>query len=282
MRHRTSRDFACALLVGWVGAVLAAPAVPDLADAELGFAAMAQRASTRAAFLEYLAPDAVVFAPGPVQGRPVWERQADDSSTLLSWYPQFALVSASGDLGCTYGPWSLGKRDAAPSAHGHFMTIWKRDTYGPWRVALDDGMEHAALAAEPPRVTTATTPPATERAARLLVDDAEHRFSRQTTRDGYDNTVLAFVRPDALRFRDGLEPLSNSALLTPERSITAASVTLLGSATAVARDLAYAYGEITEIASQKHFAYVHVWRATAGTWRLAIDRVSLIPPPKPP
>jgi ketosteroid isomerase-like protein len=276
MRHRTCLSLACALLVSWAGESWASANPPDLAAAELGFAATAKAASTRTAFLANLAPDAIVFAPQPTLGRPIWERRADDSSTLLSWYPQFALASASGDLGCTYGPWTLGKRDAPPSAQGHFMTVWKRDAQGPWRVVLDDGMEHAAPAVEPAGVTAATTPTAAER-ARSLVEEAEHRFSRRTAREGYENTVRAFLRPDALRFRDGQEPLPISAVLPPQQSITAASVTLLGSATSSARDLAYAYGEITEIGSQKRYAYVHVWRASGGAWRIAIDRVSPIP-----
>lgn len=52
---------------------------------------------------------------------------------------------AAGDLGYTTGPWVLSdKTDAKkPPAHGQFVSIWKRDPGGDWRVAIDLGIVHA-------------------------------------------------------------------------------------------------------------------------------------------
>ena len=46
-----------------------AEAVQALVNAEKKFAQTAQEKGTRAAFLEFLAPDAIVFAPAPVNGQ---------------------------------------------------------------------------------------------------------------------------------------------------------------------------------------------------------------------
>src|SRR4051812_3029105 len=53
-----------------------AEAVRALVDAERNFSQAGQEKGTRAAFLEFLADDAIVFRPGPVNGKEVWSKRA--------------------------------------------------------------------------------------------------------------------------------------------------------------------------------------------------------------
>ncbi|HEY2866236.1 MAG TPA: hypothetical protein VGJ02_04030 [Pyrinomonadaceae bacterium] len=113
-------------------------------DAEHAFAAMASDKGTKAAFLEYMAPDAVVFDPEKVNARAVWAAR-EENSALLSWAPNFADISSSGVLGYTTGNWEYrpnGKSDN-PTAFGEFFTIWQRQTSGQYRWVLDFGIGHA-------------------------------------------------------------------------------------------------------------------------------------------
>ncbi|NNG15628.1 MAG: nuclear transport factor 2 family protein [Gemmatimonadales bacterium] len=61
----------------------------------------------------------------------------------LEWTPTDAAVGAGGDMGYTLGRWV--SRVTTPEggdstvASGHYVTIWRRDSLGVWRVAVDIG-----------------------------------------------------------------------------------------------------------------------------------------------
>ncbi len=108
----------------------------SLAAAEKAFARDAREKGTRAAFLNVLAADAIVFAPGPQNGRKVWEAKPV-SNAVLHWEPVVAATSTLGDLGYTAGPWSLRPSpNEKPNAFGQFVSIWRWEK-GKWKLILD-------------------------------------------------------------------------------------------------------------------------------------------------
>jgi ketosteroid isomerase-like protein len=73
----------------------------------------------------------------------------DDRNNHLSWTPVGADISASGDLGYTYGTFEFRSKDKAgkPTVeHGKYTSIWKLQQDGTWKVVLDMGNSTA-----PPR-----------------------------------------------------------------------------------------------------------------------------------
>src|SRR5260370_31801 len=62
-----------------------------LVQAEHDFAKAAATKGTRAAFLEFLADDGIIFQPGPVNGKKFWTGRPAGKG-LLSWEPAFADV----------------------------------------------------------------------------------------------------------------------------------------------------------------------------------------------
>jgi len=118
----------------------------DMVNAEKAFAADASARSTRAAFLTALADDGRLFAPGPTNGKHLWEARAENQNRL-EWTPAVAEIASSGDLGYTSGPWRLTNAgDDKPSAFGHFFTVWKKQADGKWKVLVDHGISHAQVA----------------------------------------------------------------------------------------------------------------------------------------
>jgi ketosteroid isomerase-like protein len=109
-------------------------------EAERAFARAAATKGTRDAFLEFLADDGIIFQPGPVNGKQFWQARAPRKG-LLSWEPIFADVSLAGELGYTTGPYEFRPNgaDDKPIAFGQYFTIWKKQTDGSWKVALDRG-----------------------------------------------------------------------------------------------------------------------------------------------
>jgi ketosteroid isomerase-like protein len=60
--------------------------------------------------------------------------------SILEWAPDFVDVSATGDLGYTYGKYMLSVPDSAGlpvKSTGIFHTVWKKQSDGSWRFVWD-------------------------------------------------------------------------------------------------------------------------------------------------
>src|SRR5947207_2119600 len=78
----------------------------EIVAAERAFAAKVRVAGVREGFLKWLSPTGVVFRPGPVIGRNVYEKQPLGWHGLLAWHPVRTAISADGRFGWSTGPWT--------------------------------------------------------------------------------------------------------------------------------------------------------------------------------
>ena len=65
-----------------------------------------------------------------------------DKNNRLTWSPVAADISASGDLGYTYGTFEFRSKDKEGKEtvnHGKYMSVWKKQADGSWKVAVDMG-----------------------------------------------------------------------------------------------------------------------------------------------
>ena len=97
----------------------------------------------RDAFLTYFAEDGVEISSGTVTTKDQMRKQPQwPAGTSLTWGPTKAEMSISGDLGYTYGNYvfSSKTKDAKIETEtGIYMTVWKRQSDGSWKVVLDAG-----------------------------------------------------------------------------------------------------------------------------------------------
>jgi len=85
----------------------------------------------------------------PVVGKTAFSdlyKNFDDSQMTLVWEPLFADVSISGDLGYSYGIYTMTiKSDSLKTEKGTYLSIWKKDPDsnrdGNWKFVLDTGNE---------------------------------------------------------------------------------------------------------------------------------------------
>ena len=91
-------------------------------------------------------PDARVILPGQdvLVGTAAIRRMVAGTRDIpgfhITWTPDSAVVSASGDLGYTYGTNRVtapGPTGALTTAEGRYVTIWRKDSTGRWRCAVD-------------------------------------------------------------------------------------------------------------------------------------------------
>jgi ketosteroid isomerase-like protein len=75
-----------------------------------------------------------------------------DPAVILHWGPTEARVSRSGDLGYTLGWYELRRRadeETVTLKRGKYVTIWRKQADGSWKVIVDAGTEDAAPAPAP-------------------------------------------------------------------------------------------------------------------------------------
>jgi ketosteroid isomerase-like protein len=98
-------------------------------------------------YLSYYADDAVEVPDGApiLQGKPSIAKTMgflDNKQNRLTWTPIGADISASGDLGYTYGNYefrSIDKDGKPVVEYGKYSTIWKKQRGRAWKVVLDMG-----------------------------------------------------------------------------------------------------------------------------------------------
>lgn len=113
----------------------------EIAEAERAFARMGREKGSREAFLQWLGAEGLTFEPGPTKVSVEYPKRPDSKNVLL-WGPDEVGASADGTLGFSSGPYLSRPTDAKPDEpgkHGRFLSLWKRQSDGQWRVALDFG-----------------------------------------------------------------------------------------------------------------------------------------------
>jgi ketosteroid isomerase-like protein len=98
------------------------------------------------AFAEWVADDGVLLDNGeaPIKGRDAINRAMNWTTEQyqLTWTPTDALMGPSGDMGYTWGHYEAHSKDVNGFAHvttGRYMTVWRKQPDGQWKVVLDAG-----------------------------------------------------------------------------------------------------------------------------------------------
>lgn len=274
-----------AALPAWRLAAAPGAGPEALVEAERAFAQAADAGTVRDAFLEYLAPTAVMFQDGPVNARKLYEARKPGPGRL-AWQPAFAAMSSAGDLGWTTGPWQW-RRDSgrkAPDATGEYTTLWRRQPDGALKVVLDMGIDHAA----PPAGTPAPAPvlrslPGTRSsrgplAARSALWKADAAYARVVAAQGHAAAFAAVATEDARLLLQGAFPVVGREAARDTLAAHPGTEHLMSTAQYIADsgDLGYTYGTLIArgAAGADSSYYLHIWhRDGARPWQLAFELV---------
>ncbi len=129
-----------------------------------------------------------------MNGKEVWSNRSESGLDLV-WEPVFASIARSGDFGYDTGPskWRAKKTEEKFSGFGHFVSIWKKQKDGAWKVALDCGIENPeptgkteALRTVVPEETAKSTAPG---AAGKLRTDTQQNFAEAAKIDSAAATL---------------------------------------------------------------------------------------------
>ena len=253
----------------------------SLIKTERDFAGTSVAKGTKAAFLAYIADDGIVFRPGPVPGRK-WLSEHPASPGTLDWRPEYADLSLAGDLGYTTGPYEF--RGAQGSRHGHYVTLWKRQTDGTWKFAVDYGISHPPE--EPPPAEWFPLKPVAPPGSALnpskevsVLLELEDEFEATAAEHGLATAYAAFSTADIRLYRDGHPPARGRRGMLDLLAGNAGTMTWKADRAEVSRscDLGFTYGAFglkpagnTDKPATGY--YMRIWKRFAhDSWKVALD-----------
>jgi ketosteroid isomerase-like protein len=274
---------------GFAAAVNRQAALDAVVAAEHSFAKMAAEKGTRDAFLAFLSDDSLLFAPELAPGKETWQARPA-SATRLTWYPTWADISLAGDLGYTTGPWELRPDPKAQEVyHGFFVTLWRKQADGSYKVEFDGGSGNdkppaSFLQGKIPKANPAKVenPPAVDAVAgQAAILNADRTFGKAAAVKG--TAAYADILADESRlYRPGALPLASKKAILASPSMKAAKMTAMPLQARISSsgDLGYTLGNEQLGTDRGH--YLRVWKKqTDGAWKVALDVFYPLPPPPP-
>lgn len=283
MRTKWVALAALAGLAGRAGAAAPGDPAPVIA-AERAFAARAAAVGIAPSFLEFMSDQAVVFRPDPILAKAVYSaappaKTPKEGGALLSWWPSFAGVARSGDLGFTTGPATI---DGKPAGIFYF-TVWARQPDGGWKWLYDGGVQADGAATPGPQAAPLTLPPGDPTplppaTAMDQVRDAEIALAagaRTDVASAYRSVLAADARVQGSRASPAITPAAiERELATRPKAIAFGPI---GGSASAAGDLAWTYGDARWASGRGH--YVRVWQRRAGKWALVFDQLITVEKP---
>ncbi|MBI1753272.1 MAG: nuclear transport factor 2 family protein [Acidobacteria bacterium] len=288
-----------AALAAWMLGLGLPASMPALAEgaalepvlrAELAFARQAEAQGIRAAFLAWLRPEARVFTPKMVGAEAQYGPEPGDPGHL-AWYPEAMGMAASGDLAWSLGPWTYAANKGGPVlVNGHFLSVWRKQADGQWKVAADIGVPHGApkepaplfaVPAVPSLVPVANPalaakgPDPLAHLARLEADLSAAWAARGgvaleplLAKEGRVLRPRAFPLRAAAEIRQALEADRPGSAWKPALVQASAS-----------GDMGWTCGESGPDGQGRSASFLRIWILEAGAWKVLFDVRLPHPPP---
>lgn len=284
MRKRCLEKLSGALVLMMLPACALAPSpaiTPEpIVATERAFAAAGYETGVKASFVKYAAPDAMMFAPGPVNALEYFAAQPDavpdPSRPHLVWWPLWAGIAQSGDLGFTTGPYGLDDKRL-----GWYFTIWQRQVDGDWKWVLDAGVD-ADPSGAASQGTEAFYLPVTEESsgapgtAQSEVAAIEAAMAEKAKAD----LIAAYhghLAPEARLHTEGVAPAKGAETWPVALAARSAqmSLTPMGGGASSAGDLVWTWAEAHWDAKEAptHGFVVRVWQKRRDGWQIVFDEL---------
>ena len=117
--------------------------VQDIINTDKAFSDMSRQLGMKKAFIQYLSKEGTLLRPGhmPIVGADAIDflSQINDTAYTISWVPTRGDIASSGDLGYTFGIYTLATADT--TLKGTYVNVWKKQPDGDWKFVIDSGNE---------------------------------------------------------------------------------------------------------------------------------------------
>lgn len=114
------------------------PRSQSVAEAQTEFQRALARNGQKAAFLEFLSDDSVVFQPDAMNGKEYWNSVKSDPEGKMFREMFYLDMASNGMVGYSTGRWEwTPKGKNQPAERGHFVTVWAKRQGGRFRAVID-------------------------------------------------------------------------------------------------------------------------------------------------
>ena len=278
---RGFRFLLAALLVP--GSVAALPPLDPapIVAAERAFAEDGLKRGIKASFLKAAAPGAIMFRPDPVNAQATFGPDDDKLGPPLVWWPLWAGIARSGDLGFTTGPFTY---DGKPG--GYYFTIWKKQADGTWKWQLDAGPPSDAVDAAPQGSKPDYLMLGSSRDRRTVSGFREVQLAERTlakaARADVSSAYRKILVPDGRVVGSSRPPVNSPTGQAAELGTRASQIEFshLGGEASKAGDLAWTYGDAhwRKAGRDLRGHYVRIWQWRGSGWRLVFDELLEVHP----
>jgi ketosteroid isomerase-like protein len=260
------------------------PALAAMADTERAFAKAATVQGWRDAFLDFFADDAIALGNGVTAAKDGLRQQPSTPFSVLElvWEPRLGDVAASGELGWLTGPSTSinhAQKDATPR-HGCYLSVWRKQADGTWRVFIDVGANAPEAVSFAPgfnRIAFGDRYTGTDGkdAAGKSLSAADRELNDQVVARGASAAFAARTTAASRIHRPGMAPLTGGDAIRRwlGEHATASTATAGAAEAAASGDFGFSYGTFDITAPKPQAgAYVRLWnRDRAGRWWLMVD-----------
>ena len=264
-----------AVLVLSSGLASGQDAAQKIFQTEKAFEKMVAERGINAGFIEFMAPDGMIFTPDAVNAREAWgKRPASPAS--LTWNPIWIEVSSNGALAYSIGNGvyrAKGREDPNPS-YSHYLSIWTRQPSGEYRAVMDTGITHD----KPASLPTEWKSPSVIGNTKLENSAGDHAlyFYSTVEKEGAVKAYKSYLAEDAFLLRNGSFPFIGKKAAVEYLGSIKPSIKFAKRKTFIeAGDLAWVSSSyaITDRsgAEIERGNFIQVWKLRGGKWLIAAD-----------
>jgi ketosteroid isomerase-like protein len=258
-------------------------------EAELNFAKESVLSGRNAAFVKNFADESVLFTDKWITNGKQVSKERKASPLVLKWEPEFMDISDSRDFGISTGPWEVQeyRPNTAPLATGYFLTVWKKQSDGEWKVILDGGSETPAVRNPQHKISfpagadkPVKNPPVINSGiSSNELSDRDKQILSIWEKSPLPTTYISFLEPNARLQLKGHLPTTNpdtikSLISRLDKTLTWESA---GSGAAGSGDIGYTYGilRIQGIPKGSKGHYVRIWKRLPGdNWKIELEMMN--------
>lgn len=256
--------------------------VGELVSAENYFATLAKEKGIKKAFLAMSDENTLIFRPGPISAVKYYKKKSDSLGTL-NWEPAYARIAKSGDWGLTTGPSTYRASDTSKINYGTYVSVWKKNSKGVWKLAVDLGIQHKKPKLAPSLVF---------QNARNEIYQRQHSSDRLQQRESVvfssdklmgavlkadDQIALKeFIADESRLLFPGHEPIIGKKAIMSfwQKQGFNLSAEPVKADRSFSGELAYTYGNATILhkGKNKKYHYVRIWEVQLGyAWNVILD-----------
>jgi hypothetical protein len=247
--------------------------IKGLINAEKQFAWFTASHTVKEGFLNYMDSAGVIFKQGTEVNALENYRRQPASAGILSWEPGFAVISASGDMGATTGPYEfrLKTPQDTPVGRGSFCSVWRINRLGEWKNMADLGTSSKNV--PPPvqqvkEIVLQKTKPTEAGLDELMALDKKFNTAIQEKNIG---AWMPFISTESWLNIDGQLPATGMLRIAESLQKLPANMVLgcKSGEISSAKDFAYIYGNVVN--GTKPGNYLRVWIYRNMQWQVILQ-----------